>query len=294
MVDTFPSKLRPLIPWLPTIANLVLVVAIGLTAARLFWLFWPAGPADPVPAAAEAPRAPERIEVDVDRIAAADLFGSPAREEAGQPIIDAPETHLNLTLTGIVARESGPSLALIATENGEQDAYAVGDYVTGDVRLHAIYATRVILNRNGRFETLTLERELVGEDGVRPGGGSRDGREPDTGGAGGTVSDDMAETLSRVREEILEQPSRVTEYVRLQPQRQNGNLAGYRIYPGQDRALFQRLGLRPGELVTAINGVSLEDPQQALQVLSEVAQADSVTVTLERGGQQRTLNVEFE
>jgi hypothetical protein len=51
--------------------------------------------------------------------------------------------------------------------------------------------------------------------------------------------------------------------------------------------------LKPGDLVTAINGQALDDPQRSQEVFNTIQTSDHVTVTLERGGQKQdiTLNI---
>ncbi len=270
---------------LPAVANIILVVLIGLAAANLFWLAWPAPAADVAPAATGAADRDSEVAIDVDTIASAHLFGEQNLADEGQAvaaeIINAPETRLNLVLTGIVSNtESGRSRALIESEGNEQGSYAVGNAVTSGVDLHAIYANRVILDRNGRFETLTLESEKSAEAIQRV--------------ADGTVSEALAEDLGDVRTQILGNPARASRYIRLQPERQNGSLLGYRIYPGADKGLFEKAGLEPGELVTAINDQPLDNPAKSLRLLSDLATAESASVTLQRDGQQRTVTVNFE
>lgn len=288
MSDNLVHKFRPLLTRLPAIANLVLVVAIGLTAARVFWLLWPVEAAEaPAPAAdTTGSDDADRAQVDIGEITAVDLFGKPDPSDTeSQEVIEAPETRLDLTLTGIVSSDAGRSRALIKDDQGEQQPYAAGDQIADNVALHEIYATRVILDRGGRYETLTLERLKEGNAVQRVERGSSNN---------GSLPDDIGETLNDVRNEILQQPSRITQYMRLQPEKQDGSLVGYRIYPGRDRTLFQELGLQPGALVTQVNGTTLKNPQQAMQSLNELAQAPSVSVTLKHGGEERTMSVNFE
>jgi general secretion pathway protein C len=72
-----------------------------------------------------------------------------------------------------------------------------------------------------------------------------------------------------------------------------GKLRGFRAYPGRNRAIFNKLGLKPGDLVTAINGTALDDPQHSQEVFNTIQTSDHVTVTVERGGQKQdiTLNI---
>ena len=77
----------------------------------------------------------------------------------------------------------------------------------------------------------------------------------------------------------------------MQPARIGGVMRGYRIYPGRNRGIFSTAGLRPGDLVTAVNGVELDDPAKSLQLLGDLSQASNLSVTIERGGNQQTINV---
>jgi len=223
--------------------------------------------------------------VSVDRIAAADLFGEkPAEQATQEKVIDAPETQLDLTLTGIIASgDESRSWALIEKGGEDQKPYAVGNTISNNVELHAIYSNRVILDRSGRFETLTLEREKTD-------GGLRSVERRSAGGGG---DGDVADRLSQAREQILADPSKITEYVRLQPEKRDGRLVGYRVYPGRNRELFQKVGLRPGELVIAVNGTQLDNQSQALRTLGDLSQASSATLTVQRGGQTRTVTLSF-
>lgn len=284
MNSFFPRQLQPHVRRLPGLANLVLVVLLGLALARLFWTLWPVDTAPVGAGVGPGFEAPAEDKVNVDQIASAYLFGEQsATPQPQNQIINAPETQLNLVLTGIVAsNDEHGSRALIKTAANEQKPYEVGDDIANGVKLHAIYSNRVILDRNGRFETLTLEQEKAGDNAI-----SRSS--PPTG-----VTPELARSLGQAREQILQDPSRAAQYLRIQPERRNGGLVGYRIYPGSNRALFQKAGLRPGELVTAINGQSLDNPSESLKLLGNLSDASSVTVTLERGGQSRTMTVSFQ
>ncbi|MDT0636207.1 type II secretion system protein GspC [Spectribacter hydrogenoxidans] len=263
--------------------RLVLAVLIGLAAAEFFWSAWPGpGFVEPRAASGNTGEAQEAVSVDVSRIASYELFGVKAQDDsADRSVIDAPETRLNLTLTGIVSSDrNGRSRALIRSDRGDQKPYSVGDTIANGVKLHDIYYNRVILDRGGRYETLTLEQEKA--EGVERVAASED------------VSNEVAESLADVRNELLENPSKMSEYVRFRPHKVGGELKGYRIYPGSNRRLFQQVGLRPGELVTAVNGTPLTETRAAMNVLGNLAEADSLTVTLERGGEQRTVSVSFQ
>ena len=61
------------------------------------------------------------------------------------------------------------------------------------------------------------------------------------------------------------------------------------MYPGRDRRQFAALGLRPGDLIKDIDGQSLTDPTQAMQIFQSLGTASQVSVTVERNGQPEVI-----
>lgn len=268
--------------WLPPALNLLLVAAIAMTLAHLAWSLVPT-PAtarwQPAPVQATAP-ASSRGPVSIDALLAAQLFGLYQAEPVATDLNNAPETRLNLTLLGILAgRGEGDSRALIADGSGEEKPYAIGDDIARGVTLQAIYPDRVVLLRNGQAETLRLNKDQPGAASDTPVAVAP---------VGGTAT---ATTLTAVRDQVLQDPSRAAEYIRVQPASQNGQMHGYRVYPGRDRELFNNAGLRPGDVVTAVNGIELDNAQKALQMLNDLSRANNFTLTVDRGGQTQTVNI---
>jgi general secretion pathway protein C len=72
---------------------------------------------------------------------------------------------------------------------------------------------------------------------------------------------------------------------------ENGSIVGMRLSGGSASPLMSRLGLQPDDIVTAVNGISVRDVGRAQQILASVRDADRVSVTIRRGGQEQTLNI---
>jgi len=262
---------------LPAVVNLLLVALLAYLLAKLLWLLIPVPEAGHwQPAAVPPAQTVARNEPNIAALADAHLFGAWQPEPTAQNAAEAPDTRLSLNLLGILASTpEQDSRALIAGGDGDEKPYALGDDVVRGVKLQAIFADRVVLSRNGQLETLRLNKDaptLAMSEAPRP------------------VSADSSQ-LARIRTEIMTDPSKAAQYIRIQPANINGQLKGFRVYPGRERGAFNQLGLRPGDLITSVNGVQLDDSQKALQMLTELAQASSVSVTIERGGQTQNLNV---
>lgn len=265
------------------LVQMLLVLWLGASLADLTWKLWP-GPEprlEPPPvqarpsgqAAGGGSQAPRR---DISRW---HLFGEkPAAGVPARPAVaDLPETQLNLTLRGVVASDvAGESGAIIGTPDGLERFYGINDELPGGAMLTEVFADRVVLERNGRLETLRLPKEALDQ---AQGRSVRD-QPPSPG---------QQPTLAEVRDMVLSDPQRVSDLVRIAPHSEGGRFIGYELQPGRDAALLNRLGLEPGDVVTSVNGVELNSPAKALNVLRTLAEADRVRVNIQRNGVPRSL-----
>jgi general secretion pathway protein C len=218
----------------------------------------------------------------VDRIVAAHLFGRVTADAPVEVIAqeDAPDTQLSLELRGtIAASEENRALAIIAERGGAERIYFIGDAVPGGASLHAVYFDRVLLRRAGRLEALRLPRADSAPAQRRAA-------------APPPVARTAPARAASVQEIVQQNPTAITEVIRPQPVFRDGVQQGYRVYPGRQREQFAQLGLRPGDLVTQINGMALDDPARGMEIFRSLADATSVTVTVDRNGDIQLLTLD--
>jgi general secretion pathway protein C len=285
LLQSFPQRAGA--AW-PRLQALLVPVSILLLAALIGWqlatLFWRVAAPDelwsPLPVDTVATDDAGNTRTDPDTIIRAQLFGV-AGAEPEVAIANAPDTTLNLKLLGILHGDTPEqSRALINTGGSNEAPFAVGADITRGVTLEQIFADRVILMRQGRAETLRLEKDAPAT--YTAAAEPRGGTDPDA------VS---LPQLAQVRDQILQDPSQAANYLRIQPASSGGSMQGYRIYPGRDRALFNAAGLRPGDLVTEINGTPLNDASKALEMLTNLSTASNVSLTIERGGNAQSVSI---
>lgn len=97
----------------------------------------------------------------IEGIVAAHLFGT---AETKQPsVAEAPKTKLKLNLLGVLATDNSDlARALIQVQSKKMRSYAVGEVIEGtDAALHRVENRRVILDRQGKFESLVMARKGV-------------------------------------------------------------------------------------------------------------------------------------
>ena len=267
--------------WLPAAVDLLLLVLIARLAAALLWALVPAPAAAWQPAPAAAAAQDPSAQLDLNRISAAGLFGQYQAKTTVSTLANAPDTNLSLTLLGILANghNHASSRALISN-SGDEKPYAIDETVAPGAVLTAIFPDRVVLWHNGQPETLRLDKT-----------------QPSSSAPPIAVAENVdsgaAQSLAQIRAQMLANPAKAQDYIRVQPAPgANGSgQIGYRIYPGKDRSVFNDAGLRPGDVVTSINGVSLDDPSKSLQMLSDLSNASQLTLTVQRGSDTQTVNV---
>lgn len=260
---------------LPQAVMVVLVVAIAWQLVQLTWLLLDRGP-QPLPIAMPPPTsvAPVQRGVDIQAIVNAHLFDVPAAAPAPDAA-NAPPTQANLVLTAVFASpDPGKGLAIIGESAQSARVFAVGGAVQPGVRLHQVHYDRVILDRGGRLEALSLPKRTSGALVIN--------RPPPP------PPNQFAANLRQMAET---NPSAFAEIIRPQPVFANGVQRGYRVYPGRNRAQFSKLGLVPGDLVMSINGTPLDDPQRSMEIFNTMGSSDRVTVTVERNGQSQELTL---
>jgi general secretion pathway protein C len=274
---------------LPAWVSLTGVILIAYYLSRATWLLMP-GDAEPAWVAPQfVPGGTTNTDTgsansQYDSISAAHLFGL-ANKSSVEPAIpdeteDAPDTRLNLRLHATVATSDQKiAHAIIADESGKEKVYFVGSSVPGGAKLHRIQTDRVILNRGGVLEALRLPREFNG------GSQNPQRRAAAARAAAPTSTVNQAAMAANV--------SSLAEIIRPQPFMPNGQLKGYRVFPGRNRQMFIQLGLRPGDLVTEINGVKLDNPAQGMEIMNSLAQASQIDVTVERNGRAESLNLDL-
>lgn len=272
------ARSEGLVRSLPWVVSAALVVLLAWQLVQLAWTLLDKQGTRPA-AAGSAPAVPmpSAPPLDVNAIINAHLFGAAAAPGAGETDPNSvAATQMSLVLVGTIA-ESDPEkgYAIIGENAAAAKVYAVGKTITGGTKLHSVYADRAILDRGGRLEALLLPKQFQG--GLTP----------------PPVAGRQADPLlgERLRQLANDNPAAITEILRPQPVFANGQQRGYRVYPGRNRQQFTRLGLMPGDLVTAVNGTPLDDPARGMEILQTMNSATDVTVTVERNGQSTQVSI---
>ncbi len=223
------------------------------------------------------------------------LFG-----QAGLPTapitVEAPDTTLRLTLLGTAAADDPASGgAIVADESGAQGYYVVGDDLPGGAELREVHPDHVILSRQGRRESLRLDRDdtasatTSGPSTFRP-------REP--GRAAGTapaLSAPAAPDWNAIRQNARVDPQKLMQLgsqIRALPFTENGKPIGVRLVASRDATLIRRLGLRSSDVIMSVNGIPLTDASRQFELMRLLESSSQFQVRIRRDGSPMTLTVD--
>lgn len=271
----------------PAFAAVVFVLLIAWLLAQLTWAFLPQ-PKSAAVTYSQTPAVSVR-QPGAGKVADQHLFG--AANQGGGNLSNAPDTTLALTLHGIVAGKRAQDSRALIVANGDEEPYAIGATVPGGAVIRAIFPDRVMLDRNGRVEALRLPKTDSNQG--APGVSAAVMSPPQTPIGEEGPAGRQPEDLGELRQQIAANPQKLMDVVRAMPVQEQGKLTGYRIYPAGNSPLFTQMGLRPGDVVTAVNGIPLTDPAQSMRIMSTVKTSDQITLTLTRNGQSQTVALEM-
>jgi general secretion pathway protein C len=220
---------------------------------------------------------PVAAPLDIGGLVNAHLFGDAVAQNTGADAANAPPSSMPLVLAGLMATaDPKEGMAIIGESAATAKVVSVGQQVPGGAQLHSVYNDRAIIDRNGALESVFLPRNSA-VSGAAP---------PPPPMAATNTNDVMVE---RMRKLVSDDPGVIGQVLRPQPVFAGGKMRGFRVYPGANRQAFARLGLRAGDLVTAINGTPLDDKDRAQEIFGTLNSSTDARITVTRNGRQQEL-----
>jgi general secretion pathway protein C len=284
---------------LRTIVVVLLSLYLIAFAAKLMWRIIPEPQLSATPTASRiAPISSPSGQsgVNIKKIQQLNLFGNatakPKPVEAAD-ITDAPETRLNLVLTGVVSSSIENAGTAIIENKGSQAVYGLGEKIEGtNATLQRVYTDRVIIKNGIRNETLMLDGIDFEEANRR-----RAQQVQTASTASPRQQESEVRQLSREAVEattaLRQRPASFTDFISISPKTNEGQLIGYQVSPGVEPALFKSAGLKAGDVISQINGLDLTDMQQSQEALSELRNAQTLELTIIRDGSLTTLYLDL-
>lgn len=192
-----------------------------------------------------------------------------------------PRASADTALTGtIFSTKSADARTIIADVRGRQRVYARGDEIPEVGEVVEIHRDYVVLRRDGRLEMLDFRWDAVAvilDHAADP--------------ARGAAQEAPSEKyLKDMRDSMFTHPELLFELLGATPVVKGERFLGYRVMKSEDPAFLESLGLKSGDMLTAVNGVPLDTPDYGTQLLEAMSGTGKLTFTVRRGSQVLVLN----
>jgi len=256
------------------LVNAGALVFVTYSLADSTWRF--ARPALP-PSQASATVVP-RADFDIRPLQAASVFGVYASATSGSGLAaveSLPRATLNLVLTGI-AMLGQRSYALISGQGKPETAYGIGEQIVPGVTLDSVHPDRVVISRGGIRESLPFKD--LGSGSIAK--AAPVGASALRAGPGGAVLDRKAVKGLLQRPDFLSQALIVP----------NAG-GGFRVGQVQAGSLYERLGLRVGDVIRSVNGQPINSMDEVMRLYQQFGSVKEVNVEVLRAGVPQTLHV---
>jgi general secretion pathway protein C len=211
---------------------------------------------------------------EITLIAKSTVFGTLGRMQVQAPKpTPPPQTPLSLTLIGTFITKGEEPYAIIEDKKKQsQDIFALNQLIFGQATLKQIHQDHVEIERDGKLEILKLD-----DLGSPPPAGS---------GVASVGADEFIVEEAELDKGLENLPLLLTQ-ARAVPYFKEGRSVGLRLFAIKNGSLYEKIGLKNGDILKAINGNNLGDISQALKLFEQLKQERSINLVLEREKQDR-------
>ncbi|MCO6431869.1 MAG: hypothetical protein J5J00_13500 [Deltaproteobacteria bacterium] len=220
------------------------------------------------------------IKPDLKRTNYKSIVSSKLLGELGAPIAQQPTpaakppTQLSLQLIGtFISGGQAPYAIIEDSKKKVQDVFMVSDPIFDQAKLRSIFPDRVEIEHEGRVEVLKLDdtpdTSVAMKDGVA------------------TVGDNEYIVEEAELDKALENLPLLLTQARAVPYFKDGKSIGLRMFAIRSSSIFEKIGLRNGDVLKSINGNNLGDLSQAVKLFERLKEERSLSLILERNNEEK-------
>ena len=192
-----------------------------------------------------------------------------------QIVQDAPETTLNLVLTGMISGPNG--IAILKKSDEKQKSYKVGKLIYPGVVLQSVQKNYIIIDVDGKIQRLTFNREEITGLSYR--------------------NDDLKSNKGLNTESLVTRSSDfdvdlLFQNLSLRRVSEAGKLRGYSIKQNQPNMDLTKLGFLEEDIITAIDGVDITSGSpNFVKLFEQSRKSGNVVMTIIRNGKTKKIKI---
>lgn len=190
-------------------------------------------------------------------------------------------TSLNLKLLGTVTGDQDKAFAVIQNSQGrQQQLYRTGDTIQ-NATLKMILREKVVLHVGGKDEILEIEKIETKKT-------RRSSRR-----SGATDSRTITIKRSKI-EDSVKNINKLMQQARIRPHFTDGKADGLSLTGIKSNSIFHDMGLKSGDIITSVNGKTIESVEDVLTFYKSLQTAKSINLKLKRRGRLKTIDYDIE
>lgn len=200
------------------------------------------------------------------------------------------QTQLKLKLWGTVPIDDNNGYAVIEDETNRKEGqklYSIGDSIK-NAKLKMVLRNKVVLTRLGKDEVLEMEDLAVTTSSSSSTRSTVSSARTTT----SSTTESTTATISRRRislsraqvDSAMGNLAELAGQINIQPHTEDGQADGFALSNIQPNSLFRRMGLRNGDILTAVDGQPLNSVEDAYRLYEDLKSSDSAQVEINRKG----------
>ena len=217
------------------------------------------------------------------------LFKTTLKEVAGEGggLLASGEEVAEFDLKGTIAGTDSFGYIIIEEKaSKKQRLYKLGSMI-GSARVVSISRNTATINKGGRNVTINIKQTPEGSV-LGPGSASASARPA----RGNINADRMAVSRSEVTEKLQDLQSIMTD-AQIRPYFEAGAQQGFIISNIKPESLYQKLGLRNGDVILDVNNKQMQSADDIMELVNLMQSGQNIAVNLKRGGKPQNLNYSF-
>ncbi|PCI45148.1 MAG: hypothetical protein COB41_02450 [Proteobacteria bacterium] len=226
--------------------------------------------------------------LDINMLLNTPLFGELRKVSA--PVVRVKPvvvSRLNIKLIGTVVADDKSAAVILMQGKRKQQLFFVGESMQPGVTLKQVEAGTIVVDHGGKLERIEIAKgkALVSPSNFR-GTANRSFSRPSN-----VSTQQVSRTMLNGQ---LQNFSQLLSQARVSPHFANGKTDGFLIRAIVPGSLYDKVGLKNGDVIRKVNGIAITGPQQAMAMMQKLQKAVSVDVEIERGGSVQQMHYDVQ
>jgi len=174
----------------------------------------------------------------------------------------------------LIATASGAKNMALISYAGHIKTIKIGDKV-GAYEVREIMRNYILIEKEGQRKILSYT--LMSDKAVNP-----------------AISTQSSEFSKKEIDRLTKDPGVLFQELRLKPSVQEGKTKGFVFEWIKPGSLFEKAGIKQGDVLVAINNIEIKSGEDAFRILQALRNEPSLKITLLRNGQNMDINLRVE